>query len=206
MSSPGHSSIDWEASAAAVAPQLLGWELVSYAGSGRTPTVGRIVEVEAYEPDDPASHTFRGETKRNGAMFGPPGHLYCYFIYGMHVCANIVVGPVGHGAAVLIRALEPLDGVPAMQDRRGVTVDTALCSGPGKLCQAMGISLDADGTNVLDPKQSIHLRPPEAPVSDTVIVGPRIGISKAKERPWRFGLATSRHLSRPFPVPHTRRR
>lgn len=185
--------IDWdEPSAVVAAPQLLGWELV---GGG---SVGRIVEVEAYEPDDPASHSFRGETKRNATMFGPAGRLYAYLIYGVHICANVAIGPQGRGAAVLIRALEPMDGVALMAERRGSAVETNLCSGPGKLCQALGISLDLDGIDLLDPRRPVHLRPPIRPVTEAVVVGPRIGITKAAERPWRFGLAGSAHLSRRF--------
>lgn len=185
--------IDWDApSAVTLAPQLLGWQLECGG------VAGRIVEVEAYEPDDPASHTFRGETNRNATMFGRGGCLYAYLIYGMHICANVVVGPPGYGAAILIRALEPIDGVAVMAERRGTDTVNNLCSGPGKLCQALGISLDADGTDLMDERSSIRLRPPNEPVAQAVIAGPRIGITKAVERPWRFGLAGSPHLSRPF--------
>lgn len=185
--------IDWdEPSAVALAPQLLGWELV---GAG---AAGRIVEVEAYEPDDPASHTFRGETKRNATMFGPPARLYAYLIYGMHVCANVVVGPPGRGAAVLIRALEPIEGVDVMMKRRGSGIAKNLCSGPGKLCQALGISLDLDGADLLDSRGAVRLRPPLEVSTQVVVFGPRIGITKAVDQPWRFGLADSPHLSRPF--------
>lgn len=188
------NEIDWdEPSSVAVAPQLLGWELV---GAG---SVGRIVEVEAYEPDDPASHTFRGQTKRNATMFGPAGRLYAYLIYGIHICANVVIGPPGCGAAVLIRALEPVEGVVLMAGRRGSEDETNLCSGPGKLCQALAISLDLDGMDLLDPRRPVHLRPPVEPVTEAVVTGPRIGITKATDRPWRFGLEGSVHLSRPFP-------
>lgn len=191
----GAEVIDWsEPSAVVVAPRLLGWELVS----GRT--VGRIVEVEAYEPDDPASHTFRGKTKRNATMFGRPGRLYAYLIYGMHICANVVVGPPGRGAAVLIRALEPVAGLDVMAERRGSAIETNLCSGPGKLCQSLGISLGLDGIDLVDPTSQVHLRPPTSTMSEVLISGPRIGITKAVEQPWRFGLADSPHLSRPFPA------
>lgn len=190
--------IDWdEPSAVAVAPRLLGWELVSGG------VAGRIVEVEAYEPDDPASHTFRGETKRNAAMFGQAGRLYTYLIYGMHICANVVVGPPGRGAAVLIRALEPTEGLTLMADRRGSALETNLCSGPGKLCQALGISLSHDGTDLLDVDGHVHLRPPSDSLlqdafAQRAVTGPRIGITKAVDRPWRFGVGGSPHLSRPF--------
>jgi len=187
------TDVDWsEPTAVSLAPQLLGWELVGLGAAGR------IVEVEAYEPDDPASHTFRGETKRNVAMFGPPGRLYAYLIYGMHICANVVVGPPGRGAAVLIRALEPTEGLPLMAERRRNSTPRHLCSGPGKLCQALGISLDLDGTDLLDSTSAVHLRPPTHPVTERIVTGPRIGITKAVEQPWRFGLTGSPHLSRPF--------
>ena len=187
--------IDWdEPSAVAVAPQLLGWELVGVGAAGR------IVEVEAYEPDDPASHTFRGQTNRNAAMFGPAAGLYAYLIYGIHVCANVVVGPPGRGAAVLIRALEPTGGIDVMVQRRGSENPKNLCSGPGKLCQAMGIDLDLDGVDLLDSQSAVRLRPPTQALTEEVVVGPRIGITKAVDQPWRFGLANSVHLSRPFPT------
>ena len=186
-------NIDWdEPTAVALAPQLLGWELV---GMG---VAGRIVEVEAYEPDDPASHTFQGKTKRNAVMFGPPGRLYAYLIYGIHICANVVVGPPGRGAAVLIRALEPTEGVALMAERRGSASTKDLCSGPGKLCQALGISLDLDGSDLLDRRSPVRLRPPAQTLTERIVTGPRIGITKAVGQPWRFGLADSPHLSRPF--------
>ena len=200
--------IDWdEPTAVAIAPQLLGWELVGPSAAGNSAAgnsaagnsaAGRIVEVEAYEPHDPASHTFRGKTKRNATMFGPPGHLYSYLIYGMHVCANVVVGPPGRGAAVLIRALEPVEGVSAMIERRGSTAELNLCSGPGKLCQALGISLDHDGLDLFDSESLVQLRPPDQPLTERIVTGPRIGITKAVDQPWRFGLADSPHLSRRF--------
>jgi len=200
--------IDWdEPTAVAIAPQLLGWELVGPSAAGNSAAgnsaagnsaAGRIVEVEAYEPHDPASHTFRGKTKRNATMFGPPGHLYSYLIYGMHVCANVVVGPPGRGAAVLIRALEPVEGVSAMIERRGSTAELNLCSGPGKLCQALGISLDHDGLDLFDSESPVQLRPPDQPLTERIVTGPRIGITKAVDQPWRFGLADSPHLSRRF--------
>lgn len=187
------AEIDWdEPSAVTIAPQLLGWQLVCGG------VAGRIVEVEAYEPDDPASHTFRGQTKRNATMFGPAGRLYSYLIYGMHICANVVVGPSGYGAAVLIRALEPIDGLTLMAERRGSATGPNLCSGPGKLCQALDISLALDGADLLDGRSPVQLRPPASPTAEAVVSGPRIGITKAVDRPWRFGLAGSPHLSRPF--------
>ncbi len=145
--------------------------------------VGRIVEVEAYREDDPASHSYRGRTERNAVMFGPPGHLYVYFTYGMHHCANVVTGPAGVGAAVLVRAVRPLEGVQLMSDRRSGR--PRLADGPAKLCQAFAIDarhngLDlcrGSGPGVYDDGTS----PPNDPVS-----GPRVGISKALDVPWRW--------------------
>lgn len=163
-------------SALAAAPLLLGWTLL-VDGVG-----GRIVEVEAYEPGDPASHSYRGRTPRNVAMFGPPGHLYVYRSYGVHWCANITCGPQGTGAAVLLRALEPTDGLDAMRRRRAVTDPRLLCSGPGRLTQALGIDASHDGADLSAPP--FRLVPPErVPPHEAT---PRIGISKAVELPWRF--------------------
>lgn len=175
-----------------MAPRLLGWEFVGVGASGR------IVEVEAYEPDDPASHSFRGRTVRNATMFGPPGRLYVYLIYGVHLCANVVLGPEGRGSAVLLRGLEPLRGTDRMAGRRGQTKATALTSGPGKICQALGVRRDHDGVDLFDDENEIRLVEPSQPHDRPIVVGPRIGITKAVDRPWRFGLADSVHLSRPF--------
>lgn len=152
-------------------------------------TAGLIVETEAYDRDDPASHSFRGPTARNGAMFGPPGRAYVYRSYGIHWCLNVVCGPPG--SAVLIRALEPVEGIALMQARRGVSAPRLLCSGPGRLCQALGVTA-ALNSHPLD-APPFRLAPgPAAPIAS----GRRVGISKGVETPWRFAWAGSRYLSR----------
>ena len=156
---------------------------------------GRIVETEAYDREDPASHSFSGQTPRNAAMFGPPGRAYVYRSYGIHWCFNIVCGREGHGAAVLIRAIEPTHGVAAMQARRGLEDDRLLCSGPGRLCQALAVTRAHDGLDLA--RAPFWLEESPAPVD--LVAGPRIGISRGVESPWRFGLAGSRYLSRAFP-------
>ena len=174
---------------AAVARGLLGWSLF-VDGVG-----GRIVETEAYHHEDPASHSFNGRTERNAAMFGPPGCAYVYRSYGVHWCFNIVCGEAP-GSAVLIRALEPTAGLEVMAIRRGQTDPRALCSGPGKLCQALGVSRDHDGLEVEGAPFELI-----AGEAGGITVGTRIGISKASEVPWRFGEAGSRFLSRPIRHP-----
>jgi DNA-3-methyladenine glycosylase len=154
---------------------------------------GTIVETEAYTADDPASHSFRGRTARNAAMFGPAGRLYVYRSYGIHWCANIVCG--GAGAAVLLRALEPTHGVERMRERRGRAEELLLCSGPGKLARALGLSGVHDGMDLAAPPFELRLHE-ETP---DVVAGPRVGIRRGVDRPWRFALTTSRYVSRPRP-------
>lgn len=171
---------------------------VAYQLIGATFTVngvgGIIVETEAYDQLDPASHTFVGLTKRNAAMFGPPGRAYVYRSYGIHWCLNFVCEAEGHGSGVLIRAIEPIVGLQTMYDRRGVNNHRLLCSGPGKVGQALAIVHDYNGMPL---NQAPFELIPAAKSAD-VICGPRIGISKAVDVPWRFGLAGSPFLSRPF--------
>jgi DNA-3-methyladenine glycosylase len=172
-----------------VAPGLIGATLL-VDGVG-----GRIVEVEAYDHEDPASHGFRGRTERNASMFGPPGHAYVYRSYGIHWCLNFVCEGEGVANAVLVRALEPTDGLDAMRWRRGLDDPRLLCSGPGRLCQALGVTREHDGL-ALD-RPPFELLAAEREVE--VVSGPRIGITRAAELPWRHAEAGSRFLSRPLP-------
>jgi DNA-3-methyladenine glycosylase len=161
-------------------------------------TSGVIVETEAYHHSEPACHAYVGLTPRTVTLFGPPGVAYVYRSYGIHALLNAVCEPEGVGAAVLIRALEPLDGVEEMRARRGVTRLEELCSGPGKLTQALDIELGENGTSLLD--GPVRFGPPVAGRSPVeVVVGPRVGITKAADLPWRFCALGSRHVSRPWP-------
>jgi DNA-3-methyladenine glycosylase len=171
-----------------VAPALLGC-VVAHGN-----TTGVIVETEAYHFSEPACHAFVGVTPRTEVLHGPPGTAYVYRSYGIHALLNAVCEPEGVGAAVLIRALEPLDGVPEMLARRGVARDEDLCSGPGKLTQALGIELWANGFSLVDGPVRILAGEPRA-----YLTGPRVGITKAAELPWRFCALGSRSVSRPWP-------
>jgi len=181
--------IDFSAPSLVVARELIGAS-VFVDGVG-----GTIVETEAYDQSDPASHTYAGHTARNAAMFGPPGRAYVYRSYGIHWCLNFVCAPVGHGAGVLIRALEPTAGIDVMRARRGVDPIHLLCSGPGRLCQALGVTHALDSMR-LDRKPFRVV--PRGDPALVVHAGVRIGISKSRELPWRFVLAGSPFLSKPM--------
>jgi DNA-3-methyladenine glycosylase len=155
---------------------------------------GIVVEVEAYHHEDPAAHGFRGRTLRNATMFGPAGRVYVYRSYGIHWCMNFVCAEEGVADAVLLRALEPTHGVDVMRVRRGLENERLLCAGPGRVCQALGVTKEHDGMRVDRPPFEVHARDREP----EIVTGPRIGITKAAELPWRYGLARSRYVSRPF--------
>lgn len=195
------ADIDFAAPAHEVARRLIGVTLL-VDGVG-----GRIVETEAYDQTDPASHTFGGPTARNAAMFGPPGHAYVYRSYGLHWCLNTVCREVGHGAGVLLRALEPTHGIGTMRQRRGLHDARLLCAGPGRLAQALGIDARVNGLPLQVPQFVLLQADADASLEigdrldDEIIAGARIGISKAVDVPWRFGLKGSRYLSRAFAIP-----
>jgi DNA-3-methyladenine glycosylase len=189
---PGCLGVDFFArSVHEVARELVGCRLF-YEGRG-----GTIVETESYERDDPACHAYVGLTPRTATLFGPPGHAYVYLSYGIHNLFNVVAEAEGEAAAVLIRALEPGAGLEEMRARRGMRPDADLCSGPGKLTEALGIGLAVNDADLCaDP----FLLAPRAPDWEgEIVAGPRVGITKAVERPWRFSLAGSPFVSRPYP-------
>jgi len=171
-----------------VAPELIGATLL-FRGVG-----GVVVEVEAYHHTDPAAHSFRGPTDANAVMFGPPGYAYVYRSYGIHWCLNFVCEPEGSASAVLIRALAPTRGLSIMRRRRGLGEERLLCAGPGRLCEALGVTGAHYGLALDAPPFEIFARESEA----ALIVGPRIGITKAADMPWRYGSKGSRFLSKPF--------
>jgi DNA-3-methyladenine glycosylase len=173
-----------------VAPDLIGATLL-VEGVG-----GTIVEVEAYHHTDEAAHSFRGQTERNAVMFGPPGHAYVYRSYGIHWCLNFVCEQEGSASAVLIRAIEPTRGLAAMRRRRGMSEARLLCAGPGRLAEALGVSIAHNGLALDRAPFAVYARDGDAALE--IAVGPRIGITKAADLPWRYGLEGSRFVSKPF--------
>ena len=188
-----------------VARELIGCELAV------GPTAGVIVETEAYDATDPACHAYVGRTARNEVLFGPPGRAYVYLSYGIHSLLNAVAEPEGSAAAVLIRALEPTEGIELMRERRGRNARARasatrlgldqLCSGPGKLTEALGVDLSLNGANLLAPPFELASRTPSWSEAE-IVTSPRIGITKAAELPWRYSVRGSRHVSRPWPSDH----
>jgi DNA-3-methyladenine glycosylase len=181
----------FERSVHEVAREMIGCELF-YEGCG-----GIVVETESYERDDPACHAYVGLTPRTETLFGPPGRAYVYLSYGIHSLLNAVAEPAGEAAAVLIRALQPTVGIEAMRERRGPRPDADLCSGPGKLTEALGIGLADNGADL--GRAPFELRSRSRDWAGEIVAGPRVGITKAVERPWRFCLAVSPFVSRPRP-------
>jgi DNA-3-methyladenine glycosylase len=179
--------------AEAAAPRLLGCRLIRRLDDGRL-LAGRIVETEAYSQDDVASHSYRGETPRTKVMFGPAGHLYVYFTYGMHYCCNVVTGPDGHGSAVLIRALEPLGGQSAMSRNRHGLSGEALTNGPAKLCQAFSIEKSFNGHDLHKQPLRLVLEPPINRAD--IVRATRIGISRGQDVPWRFYIRGNSYVSK----------
>jgi DNA-3-methyladenine glycosylase len=171
-----------------VAPELIGVTLL-VGGVG-----GTIVEVEAYDHEDPAAHGYRGRTARNASMFGPPGHAYVYRSYGIHWCLNLVCEEEGSASAVLLRALEPTHDIDTMRVRRGLEEPRLLCAGPGRLCQALAVTREHDGLALDEPPFQLA----KGRVRPEVVRGPRIGITRAADLPWRYALRGSRYLSRPL--------
>ena len=181
-----------------VARELLGQRLVRVLDGARLS--GRIVEVEAYVGDgDQACHASRGRTRRNATMFGPPGHAYVYFVYGMHHCFNAVTEREGYPAAVLIRALEPLEGIEVMRARRDGRPDVQLTSGPARLCQALGIDRRFDGADLCAPDAHLFIEEDAVVPDEAVVTGPRIGVrgnAAALSAPWRLYIRDNHHVSR----------
>ncbi|MDM0104611.1 DNA-3-methyladenine glycosylase [Variovorax sp. J22R24] len=191
---PAAGSLGFEGPSPEVARRLIGVTLL-VDGVG-----GRIVETEAYDSTEPAAHSFGGQRPRNAALFGPPGRAYVYRSYGLHWCLNFVCRESGHGAGVLIRALEPTHGIARMRERRGLGNARLLCAGPGRVAQALGVDGSFNHLALDAPPFALLARSDDHPPLD-VEVGPRIGISKAIELPWRFGEKNSRYLSKPFGGP-----
>jgi DNA-3-methyladenine glycosylase len=183
-----------DCAASVAAKRLLGCILESEI-DGETARV-KIVETEAYDQTDAASHSYKGRTPRTDVMFGPAGHLYVYFTYGMHYCCNVTVGGEGYGAAVLIRAAEPLDGESVLARRRGGKSGIELTNGPAKLCQALGIDKSMNGHDLVKPPLRLILQPPLG--NNEIVTATRIGISQAKDVPWRFYVRGSRYVSAPW--------
>jgi DNA-3-methyladenine glycosylase len=175
-----------------VAPRLLGCILIRIDGQKRLS--GMIVETEAYDQTDVASHSYRGETPRTKVMFGASGIAYVYFTYGMHYCLNIVTGPIGHGAAVLIRAIEPIEGKKYMYENRDIKLEYQLTNGPAKLCQALKIDKKLNGHDLLDKPLQLIIKPPIS--KNNIVRSNRIGISQGKDPPWRFYLKDNPYVSR----------
>jgi DNA-3-methyladenine glycosylase len=187
------NSWQWlEGSALDVAPRLLGCHLERIIDGERL--VGRIVEVEAYDQTDAASHSYKGRTPRTDVMFGSAGHLYVYFTYGMHYCCNIVVGPEGHGAAVLIRGLEPLAGQEVMRQNRGGRPTSELTNGPAKVCQALAIDKNLNGHDLHN--LPLKLEPGQLAENETIVQTTRIGISREQNKLWRFYIKDSPWVSK----------
>lgn len=176
------------------AKNLLGWKLIHKTPEGLTS--GYVVETEAYHQDDPASHAFGGERPRNSVMYREPGTIYVYFIYGMYYCFNIVTGPVGRGEAVLIRAVEPIQGIELMKRRRGIDDERKLTNGPAKLVQAFGITKAHSGTMIND--GALRLEP--GIMSEEITQTTRIGITKAADQPWRFFITGNQFVSKPLKI------
>lgn len=178
--------------AEAIAPRLLGCLLERRLDGRRL--VGKIVEVEAYDQTDAASHSYRGRTPRTDVMFGPAGHLYVYFTYGMHYCMNVVTGPEGYGSAVLIRAIEPLEGKDVMSVNRGGKSGAELTNGPAKICYALKIDRHWNGHDLRKMPLQFIVRPPLPQTS--IVRSPRVGITKAVDKPWRFYVAGNPYVSK----------